>query len=166
MSDPLPGHLRAEIHGGCQTFAPCTHKDTDAPRSCRLYEGKTEWDSGISVTVERSEHTPSPLTGEEILASAVFPADRLTLPLVARTREAGDTILSHGMTKSLKKLLCDKHIPRDLRDRIPLVCLSDGTPLWFPSVAFRDGYAPPADAPLAGIPAVRVTVYLRVPDIL
>lgn len=161
VSDPLPGHLRAEIHGGCLTFVPCTREDI-APLPPRpLCEGETAWDSGITITLECSEEALSPLAGEDVFASAVFPADRLTLPLVARTREAGDSMLSHGMTKSLKKLLCDKHIPRDLRDRIPLVCLSDGTPLWFPSVAFRDGYAPPADGP-----AVRVTVYLRDPDIL
>ena len=166
VSDPLPGHLRAEIHSGCLTFAPCTHEDTAPPLPRPLCVGETEWDSGITVSLECSEDTLEPLTGKDIFASAVFPADRLTLPLVARTREAGDTMLSHGMTKSLKKLLCDKHIPRDLRDRIPLVCLSDGTPLWFPSVAFRDGYAPPAGVPLAGVPTVRVTVYLRDPDIL
>ena len=161
VSDPLPGHLRAEIHGGCLTFVPCTREDTDPLPPRPLCEGETAWDSGITITLECSEEALSPLAGEDIFASAVFPADRIPLPLVARTREAGDSMLSHGMTKSLKKLLCDKHIPRDLRDRIPLVCLSDGTPLWFPSVAFRDGYAPPADGP-----AVRVTVYLRVPDIL
>ena len=161
VSDPLPGHLRAEIHSGCLTFVPCTREDVAPLLPRRLYEGETAWDGGITISLECSEEALSPLAGEDIFASAVFPADRIPLPLVARTREAGDSMLSHGMTKSLKKLLCDKHIPRDLRDRIPLVCLSDGTPLWFPSVAFRDGYAPPADGS-----AVRVTVYLRVPDIL
>ena len=160
VSDPLPGHLRAEIHGGCLIFAPCTREDTAPLPPRRLYEGETAWDGGITISLECSEEALSPLAGEDIFASAVFPADRLTLPLVARTREAGDSMLSHGMTKSLKKLLCDKHIPRDLRDRIPLVCLSDGTPLWFPSVAFRDGYAPPTNAP-----SVRVTVHIHQNDI-
>ena len=160
VSDPLPGHLRAEIHGSCLTFAACTHEDIDAPPSRSLCEGETVWDTDVTVTLERFETAVSPLTGKDVFASAVFPADILSLPLLARGRKAGDVILSHGMTKSLKKLLCDKHISRDLRDRIPLVCLSDGTPLWFPSVAFRDGYAPPTNAP-----SVRVTVHIHQNDI-
>lgn len=156
VSDPLPCHMRAELHGGLLTFAPyaCTEIDPPPP-ICLLFEGETEWDDRISITLETFEDAIAPTFGEDVFASAVFPADRLSLPLWARARKSGDVIFSHGMRKSLKKLLCDKHIPRDLRDRIPLVCLSDGTPLWFPGVAFRDGYARPS-----GGPSVRITVYL------
>ena len=62
------------------------------------------------------------------------------------------------MTKKLKKLLCDKDVPLYLRDRIPLICLPDGTPLWYPSAAFRDGYPAPAEGP-----CVRITLY-RMPS--
>ena len=48
------------------------------------------------------------------------------------------------MHKKIKKLLCDKHIPAALRDRLPLVCLHDGQILWCPAVAFADGFPPPA----------------------
>lgn len=161
VSDPLPGHLRAEIHGGHLTFAPCAREEVDPPPPTRLlFEGKTDWDDRTTVTVETADALLSPLSGESVLASAVFPADRLLLPLLARARKAGDVILSHGMTKSLKKLLCDKHIPRDLRDRIPLICLSDGTPLWFPAVAFRDGYAPDPNGP-----SLRITIHIHPTDI-
>ena len=165
VSDPLPGHLRAEIHGGHLTFAPCDAETGGTPPQSRLLsEGTTAWDAGITVTVESCGTAVPPLAGTDVFASAVFPADRLSLPLLARARKAGDVILSHGMTKSLKKLLCDKHIPRDLRDRIPLVCLPDGTPLWFPTVAFRDGYAPPTDD-RTDVPVVRVTVHIHPTDI-
>ena len=96
-----------------------------------------------------------PKEGDSVWASAVFPAT-LPLPLVARCREAGDTILSHGMTKRIKKILNEKDIPLHLRDRIPLICLADGEPLWFPRAAFRDGFP----APTHGA-CIRITVYLR-----
>ena len=42
--------------------------------------------------------------------------------LVARPRRAGDRIRINGMSKSLKKLLCDKKIPLDVRSRLPVIC--------------------------------------------
>ena len=91
----------------------------------------------------------------EVFASAVFPADSLSLPLFARTRLPGDIILCHGMQKKLKKLICDKGIDPSLRSRLPLVCLADGTPLWYPGVAFRDGFPAPTNGP-----ALRITILL------
>jgi tRNA(Ile)-lysidine synthetase-like protein len=95
------------------------------------------------------------LEGEGIQGSAVFPSD-LPIPLLLRNREAGDVILSHGMHKKLKKLLCDKGIPIHLRDSVPLVCLPGGEPLWYPGAVFRDGYP----APSAGA-CLRITVYVN-----
>ena len=64
------------------------------------------------------------------------------------------------MTKKLKKLLNEKEIPPHLRDRVPLICLPngspDGEPLWFPSAAFRDGYSAPDDGP-----CIRVSLYVK-----
>jgi hypothetical protein len=64
------------------------------------------------------------------------------------------------MHKKLKKLLNEKDIPLHLRDRIPLICLPDGSPdgepLWYPTVAFRDGYPAPAEGA-----CLRVTVEFR-----
>ncbi len=157
VSDSLPGHLRAEIHQGFLTFAPCFPADTTArPQTPRpLGMGRTVWCEHplILVDIESTDAPPAAESGKDVFASAVFPADALPWPLYARGREPGDTILSHGMTKKLKKLICDKHISQELRDRLPLVCLSDGTPLWYPGVAFRDGFP----APLAGR-ALRITV--------
>ncbi len=117
--------------------------------------GDTPWGDSMTVSVEMSLALLPPVSGEDVYASAVFPAD-LPLPLVARKREAGDEIFSHGMHKRLKKLLCDKNVPLHLRDRIPLLCLPDGTPLWYPSVAFRDGYPAPTTGACLRI-TVRIT---------
>jgi tRNA(Ile)-lysidine synthetase-like protein len=62
--------------------------------------------------------------------------------LIARNRLAGDKILCGGMHKSVKKLLCDKKIPTDLRNRLPILCDDNGI-LAIPGVAQRDGSKPP-----------------------
>ena len=151
----LPGRLEARIRDGFLYVTP-----SDAPAAppppeepVPLGEGMTQWGS-VVITVERSDGLLPPDQGYDVFASAVFPAD-LPLPLLLRGRRAGDAILSHGMTKKLKKLLCDKDIPPHLRERIPLICLPDGEPLWYPRAAFRDGFPAPAEGP-----CVRITVRL------
>ncbi len=117
--------------------------------------GLNRLETGVSVLVEASPTLLPPNNGDGVWASAIFPAD-LPLPLTARRRLSGDGILSHGMRKKLKKLLCDHRIPPHLRDLIPLICLPDGTPLWYPAVAFRDGYPAPREGA-----CLRVTVFLK-----
>ncbi len=56
--------------------------------------------------------------------------------MVARNRRAGDTILFCGMSRKLKKLLCDKKIPD--RDHLPVICVDDGV-LFVPGIGVRDG---------------------------
>jgi tRNA(Ile)-lysidine synthase len=155
---PRPGGMEGRVRDGFLYVLPTAPADSlpspDEPVA--LDEGTTPW-GDVTVTVERCEQPLRPCEGKDVFASAVFPAT-LPLPLTARGRRAGDTILSHGMTKKLKKLLCDKDVPLYLRDRIPLICLPDGTPLWYPSAAFRDGYPAPTEGP-----CVRITLY-RMPS--
>ncbi|MBR2387814.1 MAG: tRNA lysidine(34) synthetase TilS [Clostridia bacterium] len=61
--------------------------------------------------------------------------------LILRQRLAGDKIFMGGMHKSVKKLMCDKKIPPDERDRIPLLCDSDGV-VAIPYVGVRDSANP------------------------
>lgn len=58
----------------------------------------------------------------------------------ARKRLAGDRIRLGGMSKSVKKLMCDKKIPLELRDRLPVIC-DDGGILAIPFLGVRDGAA-------------------------
>ncbi len=154
----LPAGMEASIQGEWLYIRPAAVEASpllpDLP--VPLTEGTTPLASGFSVTVERSDSPLPPAEGEDVYASAVFPAE-LPLPLLARRRREGDTVLSHGMHKKLKKLLIDKGIPSHLRDRVPLICLpdgeSEGSPLWYPRAAFRDGYPAPAVGP-----CLRVTV--------
>ena len=126
-------------------------------RPILLDMGTLAWGEEVTVTVERLDSPCPPAPLPAVYASAVFPGD-LPLPLLIRQRQAGDAILSHGMTKKLKKLLNEKDIPTHLRDRLPVICLGDGTPLWYPSVAFKDGYPPPTEGP-----CIRITVRRKPP---
>lgn len=46
--------------------------------------------------------------------------------LVARRRAASDKIMVNGVNKSIKKLLCDKKIPLEIRYRLPVICDDEG----------------------------------------
>ena len=48
--------------------------------------------------------------------------DKIDGKLFARPRAAGDKIKMNGMSKSVKKLMCEKKIPLELRNIIPVVC--------------------------------------------
>jgi tRNA(Ile)-lysidine synthetase-like protein len=150
----LPCGMRALVRNGGLYFRASEPLSVSEPpfEPIPLGEGRTPWDDRTAITVELSPTPLAPLQGGDVFASAVFPAE-LPMPLLARRREAGDAILSHGMHKKLKKLLCDQDIPPHLRDRLPLICLPDGDPLWYPGAVFRDGYPAPASGP-----CVRVTV--------
>ncbi len=147
----LPRGMEARIRGDWLYIRPAEVPPAPAAPVI-LPEGITPWGKGVRIVVEKSASPLPPAEGDGVWASAVFPAD-LPTPLRARCRQAGDEILSHGMHKKLKKLLCDKGIPPHLRDAIPLICLPDGSPLWYPGAVFRDGYPPPRDGG-----CVRVTV--------
>ena len=150
----LPRGTEAKIRDGFLYIRPAKSFDLSPAAPTAVEIGDTPWVGGMTVSVEASPVCLSPKTGDGIFASAVFPAD-LPLPLIARHREPGDEIFSHGMHKKLKKLLCDKNVPLHMRDCIPLLCLPDGTPLWYPAVAFRDGYPAPTEGA-----CLRITVWI------
>ena len=64
-------------------------------------------------------------------------SDKINGVLFARPRRAGDTIRIGGMSKSLKKLLCDKKIPLDIRSRLPVICDRSGI-IAVPFIGVRD----------------------------
>ena len=64
--------------------------------------------------------------------------------LTARSRQAGDKILSGKIHKSVKKLMNEKKIPLELRDRLPIICDEYGI-LAIPFVAIRDGAKAPIE---------------------
>jgi tRNA(Ile)-lysidine synthase len=150
----LPLSMTARIRGGRLYVGP-TAPTPPPTEPIPVSLGDTPWGDRVLVRIEASESILPPLAGQDVWASAVFPPT-LPMPLTARPRAQGDTIHSHGMNKKLKKLLCDKNIPPHLRDTLPLLCLPDGTPLWYPAAAFRDGFPAPREGA-----CLRITVFLQ-----
>lgn len=58
--------------------------------------------------------------------------------LYVRSKKDGDKMLQGKMTKKLKTIFCDKHIPSHHRDKIPLICDDKGI-VYIPSITARDG---------------------------
>lgn len=128
----LPGGMRAVIRNGRLFFEPDTGR-LDAKKESSdffvtLSMGKNLLPSGYTVELSDSSLSPQSIT---------LDTNAIQLPLVARNRREGDKILSGGMHKSVKKLMCDKKIPSDERDSLPIICDGDGIIL-IPSVAIRD----------------------------
>ena len=65
-------------------------------------------------------------------------SDKIRGTLIARQRRPGDRIRLGGMSKSVKKLMCDKKIPLELREKLPVICDDDGI-IAIPMLATRDG---------------------------
>ena len=65
-------------------------------------------------------------------------SDKINGDLFVRSKQSGDKIRMGGMSKSIKKLMCDKKIPLDVRSRIPMICDSNGI-LAVPFIGIRDG---------------------------
>jgi tRNA(Ile)-lysidine synthetase, N-terminal domain/tRNA(Ile)-lysidine synthetase, C-terminal domain len=63
--------------------------------------------------------------------------DKIIGYIYVRSRENGDKYIFGGMTRNVKKLLCDRHIPIDERDSIPFICDDEGI-LWIPEFDVRD----------------------------
>lgn len=81
---------------------------------------------------------PLAISGEKInnlLLHDGIPCDIMTRDTLIRRRRAGDTFTDHrrGVTKSVKKLLNELKIPRELRDTILLVA-NGSTVLWIEEI--------------------------------
>ena len=72
-----------------------------------------------------------------------FDLAELQLPLVVRTRRAGDRMRPFWGkgTKKVKDLLIDARIPVQIRDFLPVICDQAGI-LWIPTVRRSDRAAP------------------------
>ncbi len=62
----------------------------------------------------------------ERLHSLELDKNSLIGKLYIRSRRDGDRIFHGGMTKKVKRILCDRHIPSHLRDIIPIICDEKG----------------------------------------
>ncbi|MBP5236946.1 MAG: tRNA lysidine(34) synthetase TilS, partial [Clostridia bacterium] len=67
--------------------------------------------------------------------------DKIIGSLLIRPRTAGDSYRSRGMTKTVKRMMSEKKLDISLRDRLPLICDSEGI-LWIPGFPVCDRVYP------------------------
>ena len=132
----LPGHVEAVIENGRLIFKAASEKKETEPYCTELLEGSNYISqTNCEIIIGYSQNTKN-IYKNSILMSL----DSATIcgKLFARNRQAGDRILSGGMHKSLKKLMCDKRTSVELRSLLPVICDDKGI-VAVPYVAIRDG---------------------------
>lgn len=132
----LPEGIEGAIENG-RLFLRAARKKTKLQGySVPLCEGSNRISqTNIEIFIEKSQNAKNVYKKSIIL---YIDSAKIKGELFARSREAGDSIRTHGMTKSLKKLLCEKKIDLELRARLPVICDSNGI-VAVPLVAVRDG---------------------------
>ena len=121
----LPGGVRASIENGRVVFLKdAPQKLPDADYMIMLSPGSNPISqTNCEIVMENSQKKIN-IYKKSILL--YIDSAKICGSLYARPRQAGDKIRMGGMGKSLKKLLCDKKIPLDLRRRLPMICDEEG----------------------------------------
>ena len=133
----LPGNIEAVI----ENKRLCFIRKQDKEKECEdfyitLCEGSNIISQTNSEIVIGNSQSSKNVYKKSILLSLT--SDKISGELIARKREGGDRIRMGGMSKSVKKLMCDKKIPLPLRSRLPVICDDNGI-LAIPLVGVRDG---------------------------
>ena len=129
----LPDGIRGTIKDGILVFEPDTGR-SDATKEKANFEVELSTGENLLPCGYRLVLSSEPSKG---VATAVLDSTALTPPLYARNRREGDKILSGGMHKSVKKLMCDKKLPANIRDAFPIICDKEGI-VCIQNVSIRD----------------------------
>ena len=123
----LPG-LRACRRYGSLVFAKPVCKPLHEDKLIGMGDSVTFGDWQIELTDGRRD--------------GAYHADptKLTFPLLIRSRREGDRIYMGGMHKSVKKLMIDRKIPKEMRDNIP-VLLDNNRVVAIAGIGFDRSYA-------------------------
>lgn len=135
----LPDKMRAQIEKNSLCFLPDKEKTAPQDFEIPFREGTVSVLDG-SVTISVKKCTRSACDNKKINKNELIIAskrDNITDTLFFRNRRQGDTVRTCGMSKSVKKLLCDKKIPIEKRNKLPILC-SDREILWIPLVCECD----------------------------
>ena len=136
----LPSKMAAKIENNSLVFTRNEKKSVPESFSITLKDGLNVTPDG-EFAIFIGENAPEQNFDVDGSTYAHFSSARICecdiRRLTARNREEGDTIHSGGMTKKVKKLLCDKKVPIDLRNSLPLICL-DGQIIYIPTCAVAD----------------------------
>ena len=120
----LPAGIEGVIEGGKLCLRETKKKTEISDYSLVLCEGKNFISqTNTEIFIGNSQNAKNVYKKSIIL---YIDSAKIKGELFARSRRAGDSIRVRGMTKSLKKLLCEKKIDLELRARLPIICDSEG----------------------------------------
>jgi len=138
----LPGGIKARVVYGTLLLSRAAGRPEPerAEKEVRL-PGVTELPGlggSLETEIVGSDELPEDL-GSKDPNIEFFDAQEIAPPLIVRTRRSGDRIRPFGFrgTRKLKNLLIDLKIPRDRRDRLPVLADREGV-LWVAGVRRSD----------------------------
>ena len=131
----LPDGFEGVIENKRLVFRKAFKKVEISPYSVALCEGVNPISqTNCEIVIVNSQKGKNIYKNSTLLS---LDSAKINGDLSARRREAGDKIFMGGMHKSVKKLMCDKKIPVELRDRIPMICDRNGI-VAIPFIGVRD----------------------------
>ena len=135
FSISLPGNVSFVCERGmCRILDDIT--DFDFKFSVEIGDNDfPDFSSKLFVGFEKSAKTYSNVYNFSI--QAAIPFDIIKGGLYIRNKLDGDAYRTCGMTKKLKRMMCDSDIPKSVRNKIPILCDDDGI-LWIPGFRVRD----------------------------
>lgn len=131
----LPSGISFKIERGYAHFVK-TSDLKEKSYKLRLENGANLIKEIDTIIVLNDEAVPD---GYELSATISLDSQKINAPLYARQKIDGDTIKSGKMTKKLKKLFVDKHIPSHLRTKIPVITMEEKI-IAVPGVAVCDSF--------------------------
>ena len=135
FSVSLPGGLSfVAERGECRIARPSSAGEFYYP----LAFGENDFpEHSAKIFVEFENGTKSYSNVYKFSIQVAFPFDIIKGELYIRNKRDGDTYRTGGMTKKVKRMLCDADVPSSKRGKIPLLCDESGI-LWIPGFKVRD----------------------------
>lgn len=148
-SQSLPGGVTAHVRRGILSFS---RDDRTPARDKKCRDRQPEWEISAkngenplpygSGTLFFGDNAENCIGIYNLSTFITLNTDRIKGKISIRNRRPGDVVLISGMHKSLRKLLCDAHLPLTAEERrsLPVICDENGI-IWAPGLRPRDGAA-------------------------
>ena len=135
----MPHKVRFICSGGRLYFGETEEKEYCADEFCIHELGKIyPFGETFAVCAVKGYKTPDyDKNIYNLFIKDTVSFDTIKGSIFVRSRREGDRILSGGMHKKLKKLMCDKNVPVNIRDSLPIFCDGEGIFL-VPGLCRRD----------------------------
>ena len=135
----LPDKTRARISCGRIIFEPDVEDEAVKDFCIEIKSGEITLIQDGIFAISSGSDSPEAIEIEGV-QYGLYTSARISLSeasLTARNRRDGDVIIDGGMSKKLKKLMCDKKVPIEERNRLPLICDGEGI-IYVPFCAIAD----------------------------